>query len=385
MDELQKTDRSKIAFAVVITTVLCIRILLALGFSFRAGGFASVLGGHDGAEYLNYAECLSRWDWSEVSQAARRHNPGWPMLVGLFAALLPGSVPIWLSAWILMLLCTVGTVWIFRKLLVRDLALSSTNVVNFSLALCLGYPTLVYYQTFALVDSALLFFTLGCACLWLSNRIVPASLMLACATLVRSPVWMLGPALLIADVFFDRNRPVKDWVMRAAAIAGAILPLAVTIYGCRTVWGGSYIDLHKPIFSFPGSGLFGADNVPTIRAIYVFATLLLFAVATALLVIKAYQSRGKDRLAVAGGIFCAGFLLFHLCMKSLVYYGTAIPLFNYQDRYMAVLWPFALVAFAPFIKRPVVAVAIVISLVLTFYWGLNYFDTIARSGTELIR
>lgn len=353
----------------VALLVVCVRV----GLLFAQGGFG-VLSGHDGAEYLAYGEAVSRWDWSAVPEAARRHNPGWPLLIG-GSAFIMGGVGVAVCAWGLMLVFMAGTVLILNRLYRR---FGEAQTQGQSAALCavaaLGYPTLVYFQSYALVDSALLFFAYAAVLAYLSRRMAWFGICLAVAVAIRAPVWLIAPALVGADVLIER-RVVVGARRTAVALAwsvAAVVPLVVSMAVMKHAWGVTFLDTHQPVYGVPGSGLLGFGALPLARQIYIALALCAVGAGICGLARLAWRSRGENRLATFGALFGAAFMVFHLSMKSLVYHGATIALVNYQDRYLTVLWPLAILPFARFFNRWVVSAMIVVAVALALYWNHNW-------------
>jgi hypothetical protein len=154
-----------------------------------------------------------------------------------------------------------------------------------------------------------------------------------------------------------------------------MVPLPHMLWGatCLRSWGTSFLGVIKPIVGWPGSIFLGAGQLSLRRSTYVLVCVAFIAVSTAALGWRAWQTRGRDALLTSGTIFSAIFLIFHLSLHSMVYKDGPITLFNFLDRYLVALWPFALLPWLRFIRLWMVTVAAVVSVMLSAWWTYNYF------------
>lgn len=374
--------------AVVVT--LAVRVcLLALAVSDARLPVGGVLAGHDGGEYLDYARALARFDIGGVSPEARRHNPGWPLLMAAPAAV---GVPA-TSAALAVLWGGLAAAIVLFAFIVRDWPQGGSRAaVTGAFALGLAYPPVVYYAGFALVDPALLALLLAAVRARQCGRPALAAVALAAATLVRAPAGFLAVGFVAADLLAGADgwgsrtpppNPSAADASRARWFPTAwllLVPLPHLAWGamCSRAWGASFLGVIRPVYGWPGCILAGAGGVGHVRAVYVVACLVFMAISTVALGWLAWRSRGRDALVTSGAVFCAVFLVFHLCLRSMVYRGTPIALFNYLDRYLVALWPFALLPWLRFVRPWMVVAAGVASTVLAAWWTHNYFIDLAR-------
>ncbi|NLD61499.1 hypothetical protein GX645_03500 [Candidatus Sumerlaeota bacterium] len=372
---LPTASRHLLWLLLIIVSVIITRVCIIVWFSaLTPGGLAGVLAGHDGVDYLAYADAVSRFDLASIPDSARRVNPGWPFLIGTIRIALP-FVPVWVIAWVLMTASFAGALLLYDKMLTR-LNFDASARLRAVFAFGFAYPTLLYFQSFALVDSILLLLIIACMCAWQSKRFVLSAVLLSCATCVRLPVFLLGIAQLAADFYFHRSMGTKREQIRRVVLLGLALVLpGLLLLLCKSVWGSSTIGLYSPKIGLPLSGLDGISEVSTIRALYILLAVSFFVVS-AIIYVRRFVSSQRTPFNLFASIYTVFFILFHLSLKRLLYEGSMIPLFNYQDRYYVALLPFCLLPWLRFLSWRVLMVLTGVSIVLTCYWGKNYFHTL---------
>ncbi|MCX7717899.1 MAG: hypothetical protein N2111_05790 [Candidatus Sumerlaeaceae bacterium] len=369
----------------VVAAVLFVRALL-LGVYMQGAAItaAAVAAGHDGLEYLDYASALARRAPEEVPLDARRHNPGWPLLLALPSALMPP----WMAATALVWLLSAGCVWLFAEILrVKPDGSGDASTARPGATVgwsrddtvlvwvfALGYPTLVYYQSFALVDAALVFSLLGALVAHLRGHYALAQVVSGFVGLVRAPALVIAP-LLALDSILRVRRP-----QAAVHLIWAVLPTVAWFFVSRHWWGLTYMDFHAPVFGWPFGGAVGMSEVSVVRAGYVWSATAFFLLSGFVLVRAAHGRRLRDPEVNTAAAFTVGFVGMHLCLQSLEYYGRTIPTFNYWDRYFVAAWPFALLAWRGRLRPWMAAVCVAASVALSVWWGLNYFDALKRQG-----
>jgi hypothetical protein len=378
--------RTKIVL-IVMVAVVAVRIVLLAVFIHGSGVTAAgVAEGHDGFEYLEYASALARLAPEEVPVDSRRHNPGWPLLLAVPSLV----VPPWLAATAIVWVLAAGCVWLYSEIFrtaggvwARGRGGPDRSGVGHGetgddgallWVFALGYPTLVYYQSFALVDAALIFTLLAAVLAHLRGHWWLAQVMAGLAGLVRAPALLIAP-VLAADGVWREKRPVL-----ALHLLWAMGPLAGWFFLSRYWWDATYLDFHAPVFGWPFSGISGMAQVSLVRSGYVWAATAFFLVSGIMLVRLALARRLRDPLLNVAAAFTIGFVGIHLCLRTLEYYGRTIPTFNYWDRYFVAAWPFALLAWRGRVRAWMAAGCVAGALALSVWWGLNYFEALKQHG-----
>lgn len=318
--------------------------------------------GHDGGEYLDFAGAIAHLDLSLVPPDARRHDPGWPILLAPVVRLLgPG----WAAFLVNLSLFALSAI-VLTRLLIEFVGFPPARVKLLTIAYACAYPPQLYYSAYAMSEPAFLYFTIS-ALYWFRRQKRPVAYVLAgCAGLIR------GPGLLLIVAFAAADMLAKERCRKVLWAFVALIPEAVWQCFSYAAWHSNAAGIHKPKFGFPIAGYVELMHAAPIKFLFVIAAMLA-AIATCWnLGMMACKHGWRDRLSSSAAIYCLLFLLFHLFLYSLDYLGTRVYTPRYMDRYLIALVPFALIAFCRMIGSNLIVAAGICSLALSAYWGTNY-------------
>ena len=307
---------------------------------------------------------------SEIPPDARRHDLGWPLALAALAWAVPAHV------------AALGLIWgalagsiVLSGLLARRFAgATDRDAARVATGVAILYPTALYYHSFALGESLFVFLLLAGTWLFLSGRQTRGYLVAGLAAMIRTPGLALPLAFAVAELTTEPRPCLRGCIARLAA---ALAPAALVHIGAHTLIGVTPTQYHQPRFGLPFSGFRGLGALGAARVTYVLAAVGSFCAGTAWIVYIAARMRPLQRFAAVSALFCAVFLVFHLCLQSLLYQGHRVFTFNYFDRYLLALLPFVLIAARRLLVPWVLAAGLTASLVLSAYWGHNYFRTVA--------
>jgi hypothetical protein len=287
----------------------------------------------------------------------------------------------------------------------------------------LGWPATVYYGLFNLAEGAfVLVLAAGFAAWYRSRTFSRDGLPLAgsefhafgwsviCGLIFGAGAWIRGPSLVaagglsMATVFLT----VMTWGnLSSRAILYRVLhatvpfAMAFAVYGAMNAITGQVVGvdripkaLHVPNWGWPPmAALEGLGSLSLPRAVYLVAgnLTILALLGAGILCLLRNQEYGKLSANAPSvfrlGILClsASLVVFHWSMRSLIYYGQEIPLANYQDRYLAPVWPLLLLV-APTERIPwwVIGGAVSMSAALSLWWGRGYLRALSESGFPLL-
>lgn len=362
--------------AMWLVVLLCVgfgvRLALVEYFAHGSGkSVSAVLCGHDGGEYLDYARALVRGGVAEVPEHSRRHDPGWPMLLVL-VAWLPGGAT---AGWLLQYLLLSGAAVTGARVLSDTQRESWPAVLGWVGAMLFAYPAQVYYGCFLLSESLFALLLVGSMAAylhWLRNNekrmhwCLLAFVLSGFAALVRGPGLLLGVAYTM-DILFRTQRRLSNALVLAPL---AVVPYVLWNLFTKHMWGSELL-VHRPSFGLPFSGFANWRELEAARAAYIFACVAFVIASTALLARNALVTGGAVWRVTA--IFCAMFVLFHLCLRTLHYIDRDVLTFNYQDRYYVGILPFLWLPWLKWIRWWMVLAAALASVALSAYWGIHYF------------
>lgn len=376
----KNTDNEARAYkmlAIVFAGFILIRILLyVLGVTvFHAPGVSAIFLSHDGREYLEFASLLISGNTDTLPPHIQRHQPGFPGSIALVHLLSFKTLSLLTSACLLQIAALAACFALFFKLCLHFGA-TTRHAVLLTCASAACYPTILYYGLFNLTESLFMAITLGSFLLAAKSRFLPAIMVASLAATVRSTGLLLPAALLLAHPDFHcllqrkANRPVAALGRLALLSALALLPwLAMQFYlGARFQTSFQTI---QPVFGLPFSGFVGINQVGTVRAAYILASVLFFLVTTAVLITGIIRRTLPARY-IMFATFSVLFLAFHLCLKTLYYIDHTVFTFDYQDRYLAPLFPIAVLVWQRHIRLPVIALLTLASFAVSAYWLRNY-------------
>jgi hypothetical protein len=366
LEELQPVSSSSGAMRWFFAAGLCavaVRVLICVALHLRIDvSLEQIVAGHDGVEYLKFADALASLRPELIPEDSRRHDPGWSALIALFS----WAAPLPYVAAVLGALFTIGGS-VMTGLLFRIAGATDTQSRTAALAVGLIYPTQVYFGLFALTEPAFTFVLLSAVVSYLSNRTKTAYALCAAAMLIRAPGVFLTCALAANDLL--RKRP--------AGVVYSVLSLAPWLawtFLSSRVWGSGSVEMLDITMSYPFSGFAGYREVSLIRVAYVSVSVAAFVYAVALIVREARHERSKSEFLTVAATFCCVFLLFHLCLRTYSYHGRTIWPFNYQDRLCAPMLPLCLWPFRSLLRAWMIGAAAIVSMALAWYWSVNYFQ-----------
>ena len=372
---------------------LLVRLALVGIFATAAHrSFDEVVRGHDGGEYVDFARALFAGGVAAVPAEARRHEPGWPLAIAPIASL-PHAESI---AWFLAYAALCGSVVMGARLLNETGLANQPEQVRWAWAMVLLYPAQVYYGCFALSESMFTLMMLaGFYSYARAGRIertetrpspsedksqhlrVLAFFFAGLAGLVRGPGMLLGLVFTIDTVWngaanAQPNNSILRRLLRCWPLVFSITPWVVWTLLARRTWGGDLI-VHQPRFGFPFSGFADWRQFGAGRAAYIFLCVLAVLVSTGALFAQWRRSPVWRTMAVFAGLFT----MFHLCLRSLHYVDRDVLTFNYQDRYFVGILPILLLPWLKCLRWWMVLGAAVVSVTLSAYWGIHYFQAAA--------
>lgn len=363
--------------AVLFVGLIFLRILLyVLGVTiFHAPGVSAIFLSHDGREYLEFASLLISGNTDTLPPHIQRHQPGFPGSIALVHLLSFKTLSLLTSACLLQIAALAACVALFFKLCLHfGSTARHALLLTFTSAAC--YPTILYYGLFNLTESLFMAISLGSFLLAAKSRFLPAIMLASLAATVRSTGLLLPAALLLAHPAFHSllqrkaNRPVATLARLAMLTALALLPWVAMQFYLGARFQTSFQTI-QPVFGLPFSGFAGIKEVGTIRAAYILAAVAFFLVTTAALITGIIR-RTFPASHIMFATFSVLFLAFHLCLKTLYYIDHTVYTFDYQDRYLAPLFPIAVLVWQRHIRLPVVALLTLASFAISAYWLRNY-------------
>lgn len=371
--QLPDPGRRSWIFPAIALSVL-LRLALITFYAAVSGiPVSDVVVGHDGREYLDYARLLGRGEIAEIPWEARRHDVGYPAFLIPFATT---PFPALASC-----AATLALLPAMIFLYDRMLAMAGTPAGQRALlasALTLVYPTQVYYSCFLLSEPLFLTLVLLGTTTALSGRSRSAFAAVGLATAVRTPGVLLAPALVVAEALVRRSVKTASGLGLWSILA--LVPWLAWAAATEIAWKENALSLVRPQMGFPFSGFAGMREVGTVRAVYVLGAVLFFFVSTVRLLRQAHLAGWNSPLPALGATFSAIFFLFHACITTVHYIDHAVWTFNYQDRYLVGLLPFALYAWRKELRPWHVAVGALFSVALSAWWGTNYFRAVLAGG-----
>jgi hypothetical protein len=338
-----------------------------------------VVAGHDGVEYLVSARCFAAAAPQAIPPEVRRHDLGWPLVLGIASRLLPAPV----AAVGLMLLAVIAATVLVALLARHCCGATACDSLAIAAAFALANPASLYYSCFALSEPLFVLLLLGTVWLAARRRWVASALLCGIAVLVRSTGVLMFPPLLYAFLMSTRGAGLGERLRQLGLVIAAFaVPLLAGLALAYGLWGTYGALLHGPRFSWPLAGFRDLARRGLFRAGYLVACLAVFLFATARLVVAARRQPSPLLQMVAA--FCVIFVAFHLCLESLVYYGQRIYLADYFDRYMLAAWPFAAIALRRWWRPWIVAAATAAAFILALYWGTHYLHDVRAHGAPML-
>lgn len=362
----------------VVGFVILVRLVLVWTIALFAHiSPADVVSGHDGAEYLAMARAFSTGEPSSIPAEVRRHDVGFALLLSLLLRFMPD----WVAALVLSSLALGASVILLSEMCRRHLGCSSNEALRVAFAWGVAYPASVYFGVFALSEPLFVSFILVATFALLERRWLISALACAAAFAVRSTGIFLVFACL-AGIWNgnDDRRERMRLCLSFLFVAGGLILVFLA-------WNTSILGLipsqhHQPQFGLPFASFRELAQRGVGREIYIALCVAFFIFALFKLVREWRAS--VNPFVVVAVVFCGTFLAFHLILESLVYYGKRIYTAEYLDRYLVALWPFAAVSVRRWWRWPIIIGALLISLVLSLYWGVHYFEDVRRHGAPLL-
>lgn len=369
----------KVALVVVAAGAALVRLGLFLGLSAAAHiSWTSVLEGHDGVEYLHVARAVANGSVAAVPHDVLRHDLGWPLLLAVFAPLLP--VPF--GALIFDLLFAVLTVFLMGSLARREFQLAPHEATRVAAATVLAYPAGLYYSCFALAEPLMLVAVLGAFFFAFRDRWVIAGFCAGIAAVTRAPGIFIVPALLAVGLMQSEHRASRLRNSAALLLSSSFVVVAMLAWRHWTFQAQAF-TLHRPQFGLPFATFQGLFERGIARGIYLLACVCLAIYGTSKMVMLAWR-RGAPLALRAAAIYSSLYLLFHLCLQSLVYYGQRIWLADYFDRYLLGIWPCVVLATWRWWRLRLILLMLVVGVALSLHWGTNYFQAVRERGAPLL-
>lgn len=362
------------AAILVALIAACLRAALLAWFCADAKlSLASVFAGHDGGEYLRFAQALANFDPAAIPADARRHDAGWPALIALFS----WAAPLWAAA---MGLITGGFAVMaaaFMRILERHATIKPRRCWLAALILLAGYPSYVYFACFALGETAFVALLLLALAAYLGGLRALAYALAGLCAAIRSPGIFLAAAFCLNDlVVYGRG----GWRKCLSAPLALIPPLAWMLISHRC-WNATAAATLELRMGWPFSGFRGFAETGLFRTIYVFLCVIFSVAGVALLALEASRARWSDPFLNTGTFYCLLYLLLHFCIRSFRNMEAVQYPFSYMDRYMIGVLPFVIYGWRRLLLRPgVVAAAVSASLALAAWWGHHYFAALAIAG-----
>lgn len=376
----RKIHRYWLGLVGVLVFSMLVRVGLIFWLAYTAGvSWRDVLAGHDGVEYLAMAEHFAKGTVAEIPVEARRHDLGWPLLLAFFSRIMP--LPF--ASLTLQLVLTAAVAGLTSLLAMQVFSISPTQSLLPAAAAVLAYPASIYYSCFALSEPFFVTLILSAFLLAHFRRFFLAALLAGLCATVRSPAVLLLPPLAWSCWKTSVELPLRTRLTLCAGVVGFALVPVFTVWAVsHFVWGTYSASLHSPRFSWPFAGFQGLSQRGSARALYVGLCVVIVCFGVLKL---ALLSRKRPSLSVqALAFFAVLFLVFHLCLESLVYYGQRIYLADYVDRYFLPLWPLVVLATHRWWRTWVVALSFVAALALSVYWGKNYFAQVKAHGAPML-
>ncbi|MCX7625697.1 MAG: hypothetical protein N2Z21_05745 [Candidatus Sumerlaeaceae bacterium] len=340
--------------------------------------WSDVLGGHDGVEYLAIANSVIKGSFRELPVDVWRHDVGWPLVISVLGFVMP--TPLAALVWILFFSAvTVSLVAHFAR---QHFGSTNEEALRLGATVALGYPAAVYYSCFALSEPLVLCTVVAAFYVAGLRRWGAAGFLAGAAASGRASAIFLLPALALACVlqqgrFQDKGRQCA-WL-----VSTALIPfLGITLWR-QTAVGVQPLSLHQPHFSFPFAAFQDFLTRGWVRGIYLLVCTIAACFGAVKMLFESVR-RHNDPLLHAAASFTLMFLLFHVCLESLTYYGSRLLLADYFDRYLVAIWPFIVFATRRWWKWPFIALCFSLSVVATLYWGENYFRQVREKGAPML-
>lgn len=341
--------------------------------------FFAVFFAHDGGEYLAFAEILQGRVSGPLPAEVVRHDPGLAFLTVIPSILTGKFLSLPIAAVLVQLICLATGLWATLRL-THYLDHSPAQRLKFGLLVALGYPATVYYGLFHLTELPFMAFIMSSLLCFAGSRFWLAFLLAGLAAVVRSTGLILVASLALAHPAvlaairirnpFQMETLKSLWPVAAGFLIG-VLPWLLGQAGIHHFYQ-STVASHKPAFGLPFSGFAEMTSAGTIRMIYILLCVGFFLTSAALWTRRASSAGWSHPLSNLLATFLVLFVAFHLCLKSLYYIDRTVLTFDYQDRYLAPLWPVALLAWRRPIPWAVVRLAIGIAIVFSAMWLRNY-------------
>ncbi|MGI8905645.1 MAG: phospholipid carrier-dependent glycosyltransferase [Candidatus Sumerlaeaceae bacterium] len=389
----------RLALLTILVTGLLVRLCLIGFFAARSDvSPGQIVSGHDGGEYVAFGRALAGGSLAGVPEDSRRHDPGWPMAIASVSRLPHAE----LLSFLLGYAALAGAIFIGVRLLRTTGNASDGQSLMWAAAMVGTYPAQLYYGCFVLSEPLFTLLLVAGVAAYVAFRqsnpesksanrwYIAAYALAGLAGLVRAPGMLLAFAFLFESFCTNRNASRTDdprpgailayTVARAWPILLTVGPWVLWTFAAKQAWGGQLI-FHGPKFSWPFSGFAGWQEFGGARATYILICVGGVVVSTVALIVqwrRCCQAQDlKTTLLLICAAFCALFVVFHLCLRSLHYIDRDVLTFNYQDRYYVGLLPFLLLPWLRWLRWWIVGSAAMVSVMLSAYWGTNYFSALA--------
>lgn len=361
----------------VLAAVVRGALIVLLGFGTHLS-WSDVLAGHDGVEYLSLARSIVNGGLRELPLDVWRHDVGWPLLISALGYFLP--VPLAALVWILLFWAI--TVPLVAVLAQQHFGSSREEAIRLGAAIVFAYPAGLYYSCFALSEPFVLCAVLAAFASAGARRWGLAGLLAGLAAAGRASTIFVLPALLLAAAL-QQGRP-RDKARDAILFLGtALVPLLSVMLWRHAVVGAHPLSLHQPHFSMPFAAFQDLFSRSLARGIYLLACVVVACVGAGKLLLLSMRRYANPVMRPAA-LFVGAFLLFHLSLESLAYYGKRLLLADYFDRYLVVIWPFIVIATRRWWRWPMIGLCLFLGVMFTWYWGGNYFRQVREQGAPML-
>lgn len=347
--------------AVAIVPAVAARVLVLAVLCSGPVTFPQILHQHDGHEYLEFAHAIATGTLADLPRDARRHEPGWPMLMAPFTRLPFTEIAATVLIWVLL----GGSIILFARILLRHTDFPTHAVSAILLAFGLAYPAHLYYHSFALGEALFTFCVLAASGAFLSHRLPLAFALAGIAALVRTPGIFL--ALSFAYLLITQ-REYRALVFAPLAIIPQFAWNAFYYY----MWRETPTQLLSPKLAFPLASYIHVFDLGLARGVYQLCIAAFFCATIGRLLYQVRHNVWPEPVTDLAMCFVSLFFVFHACIYSMQYLGSPVYACQYMDRYMVGALPFVALAWREFLSRRVIAFAAIVSIALSVYWGRNY-------------